>query len=132
MTNISQLVFLSSLSGLGNTSTIEQSEAYSSESIGAFGVSSSTILVPMETTDSLYRLQVQLSGLDDTWYPITTQFNWYNNTTVGSATQLIVIYPSSDGNNLELSVNRFNQTGGTISLSAFTLNIKVREMRSPF
>lgn len=133
MINFQKVQFASKFAGLGNNETLPSDHAIPTVSMISGGIDTQTISIPVNRTDTLNRLQIQLGGLeDDLWHPITGQFLWYNNPVVASATQLFIISSASNGNNLTISVSRSNQTGGTIDLTAFTLRVKIRMMRPPF
>lgn len=134
MIDITKIQFASQFAGLGNNQTLASSHVIAPISMISGGTTSTRIAIPLERTDTLNRLQIQLGGIeDDVWHPITGQFLWYDNKVVASANQLFIINTSSDSNNnLIINVGRSNQTLGTITLSGFTLNVKVRVMRPPF
>lgn len=133
MSNFSQILFGTMFAGLGNTQTVEHSTSFATLSIGAFGTSSTTVSIPITSGATLNRIQIRLSGLEnDTWRPITSQLTYYNDPVVASATQGVAVFPGVSGNNIQLTVTRFNETGGAINLTAFTLQVKIRVMRPPF
>ena len=133
MIDFSKVQFASKFAGLGNNETLPSEHDIPTVSMTSGGIDTQIISIPVNRTDTLNRLQIQLGGLeDDLWHPITGQFLWYNNSVVASATQLFIINSASSGTNLTIHVSRENLTGGTINLSAFTLRIKLRMMRPPF
>ena len=133
MINFQKVQFASKFAGLGNNQTLTSEHNIPALSMTAGGGNTTTISIPVNRTDTLNRLQIQLGGLeDDLWHPITGHFLWYNNPVVASATQVFDINTATDSNNLIIHVNRFNETGGTITLSACTFRVKLRLMRPPF
>lgn len=118
--------------GLGNTQTVEHSQDFTVVSLAAGASQSTDVTIPVERGETLNRLQIRLNGLESEWRPITSQFNFYNNSSVPSATERISVFPGMDGDNVVLFVYRSNLTGSARNMTAFTLDVKIRVMRPPF
>lgn len=135
--DLSKLVFESSFSGLGNSTT--QSLAFNVPSTNlSGGPVLYTFSAPLTNETSITQQEIQLTGIDVSWYILKGSFETFydasNNFTNGSGSAMyaVGINGGYTGTNYVINVQLFPFSGATPTNAAFTLNINLSLYTTPF
>ncbi len=131
MPDIDDIVFSSSLSGLGNYSSADGSLSIAGRSLGAFASFTETLTIPMEREDAISQIQTKYTGLETIWRLLSGRHIIYK-PSFGAASYTVRAYPSFSGTSLSINVEVRNATGAGISTPSFTLDCRVSLYTAPF
>jgi hypothetical protein len=126
----SQLQFDNSLAGLGNYLSTTFNFAVTSHSLPVGNASSWSSTWPLNNTNAISGVQINYAGLETVWRPVSGSMA-INVPYVTPQYQILAITYYAGGN-FQISIYISNQTGGTITVPAFSVNVRLFLFNAPF
>lgn len=126
----SQLQFDSSLAGLGNYLSTSFNFVVNSHSLPAGNASSWSSSWPLNNSNAISGVQVNYTGLETVWRPVSGSMA-INIPYVTPQYQILAI-TFYQGGSFNITIYISNQTGGTITVPAFAVSVRLFLFNAPF
>jgi hypothetical protein len=131
MPNLSKLNMSSQFASLKNYANVDFSLAVGGFTIPAGGYSRRTVTYPLNNTNAISSIKIRYNGLQSWWRPlpgyVITNFPVYN-----APDYQIQTFSYYKGGLLYIDTYISNQTGGTVSIPGFTIEVSADLYIAPF
>jgi len=129
--NLNKVIATSLFSGFTNYSTATFSTTIAGQNIGALSYVSASATTPLNNTNAVTQVQIQLSGLDSFWrlLPGNLTINYPNSSAPNYQVEVLSYFKSGT---LHVDTYVINQTGGTITIPTITINCRAFLFLAPF
>jgi len=122
------LQFADSLGGLANYENDAFNFAVNGHNLSAGGVSLWTTTWPINNSNTVSSIQLNYSGLETVWRYTSGALNL----AFGGGTYNVETLTYYLAGNLHVETYVINQTGGTLAIPAFSVNVHVSLFNAPF
>lgn len=131
MPNFTNLAATSAADGFKNYSSVSFSASIASQNIAAGGYATASASTPLNNANAVSQVQVQFSGVNSFWQVLTGSI-YQDVPDSASMTYEIEAISYFTGGNAKVDTYIINETAGTISIPAITINCRAFLFLAPF